>query len=98
MTPTNARRLVITCIALTGVIAVVRDISRGDAPDVPALVIGSFLTAMVLGFAADFVPEFAAMFAVLILLGMVFANGITPWEAVTKRLGRYSSQPKGTIA
>jgi hypothetical protein len=84
MNSTNARRTVITTLTLTAVLAVIRNVSNGDVPDVPKLVIGGVFAGVVLTLAAEPAPELAAAIAFLILVGAIVGNGPAVWESISK--------------
>lgn len=84
MNATGARRVVITTLSLTAVLAVIRNVSAKEAPDIPKLVIGVIFAGVVLTLAADPAPELAAAIASLILVGAIVGNGPKVWEALSK--------------
>lgn len=84
--PTNAKQTVITAIALTAIVTVIRDVAEHTMPDVPKLLIGAFLAAILLTLLADVIPELAAALAILVLVSTLLQNGAPALQAVTARV------------
>lgn len=67
MTPEAARQLVIAALVVTMLVAVVQ---TGGLPRARLFIAGAFLF-LILGFMADFVPQLAGPFAILLIVGVL---------------------------
>ena len=77
----SAKGLVIGAAAGAGILASAADLATGNPPDV-RVAVGVVLAAAVLYAAADWAPDLAAAFAVLLLTGAVLTNGKTVADVV----------------
>lgn len=84
MTTTGeAKRLVIGAMGVAGVVAAAGDLAGGHAPQL-RIFIGAVVAAAVLSMIAEFSPEGAQMFAVLILVSALIAGGPNTYAKVQK--------------
>lgn len=90
MNTARANTLIVTSLAVTGTVAAGSGLSRGELPGV-SLVVGLAGAGVGLAVAAQFAPDLAGMFAVLLMAGAVFAYGEPFFTAVA---GITGGQPK----
>lgn len=86
MNTAKADDVVLTSLALTGILAIADKVTVGDSPDVVRVAIGVFLSGVFLTFAAQWQPELAAMLAVLALIAAVVKGGPGVWNALVHRI------------
>lgn len=86
MNPPDAKRAVLACVGLAGVVVIVAEVGQKKTPDVVPLVVGGFVTSAVLTFMAEVAPDVATSLAVLILLAVLFARGAQFSKAATRRI------------
>lgn len=90
-TTAQANQTVLTAIGLTGVIAIAHTIERGkETPDVVKVLIGGFLAATMLTFAAQWAPDLARLIALLALLAEVIFAGPALWKAIAGAATRHA--------
>lgn len=78
----TARQVVITSLAITAALAIAKQVSEAQAPNVPRVLIGAFVAGIVLTFGAEAVPSLAASIAALILVGAIVNSGPHLWGAI----------------
>lgn len=83
MTTTQAKRLVIVGLLVTGGLAAVRDLSKGDAPDL-RIGLGVVIGGVILSTVAEVAPDVAGMVAVLTMVSATFVVGGDAWSALSK--------------
>lgn len=87
MTSTQARRIVVFCLALGAVLAAVRALADREMPS-PRIAVGAFIAAVALLAVADQAPRLAAGVAVTSLIGGSIAAGPGALDAITHTLNR----------
>ncbi len=73
MTQARALRLIIGSMALTAVVATIREVVDGRLAT-PKVVVGSIVAAIVLSAMTEFAPRPAAAIAVIVLIGVVLGT------------------------
>jgi len=94
MNTAKADQLIVTSLGATATLAVVERVQTGNVPNVVRVLIGAFVAAAMLTFAAQFVPDLAGMLAVLVLVAFVAHSGPSLWGAITT--ATRSGTPKKT--
>lgn len=74
MTGLDSRRLIIGSFAAAGVLTVIRDVSKGEAPRLRVL-FGVLIGAALLSMLSELNPGFAGGLALLFLLSSVLTSG-----------------------
>lgn len=82
MTPDNAKGLVIGAAAGAGILSSAENVAAGKLPDVRSAV-GVVVVAAVLYALADWQPNFAAAFALVLLVGAILTNGVAVANVIT---------------
>lgn len=84
-TPDQARRLVIGGVAVTGVLACVREVQQGHAPQLRTL-LGVFVGGVMLAALSGPLPALAGGLAALVALSALLTLGPGVFGALTKGL------------
>lgn len=85
MTSSSAKRLVVASVVVTGTLAAVKDVSRGQLPRV-RVALGLTFAAVALAALAEVAPELAGSFAALLLVSSIFQIGGDSFAAIAKGL------------
>lgn len=86
MSPADAKRVVVASLILSVAIIVLGKAGKGDVPK-PRLFVAGGLVYLVLGFLADFAPQIAAPFAVLVALGVFLDRGTGALTTLARKIG-----------
>jgi hypothetical protein len=81
----DAKRLVVASVVVTGVLASVKDVSRGQMPRVK-VALGLTFAGVALAAVADVAPQLAGSFAALLLVSSVLTVGGDAFAAIGKGL------------
>jgi len=90
----TAKRAVIWSLAGSGTIVVVEKAVHGEWPS-PKIFLAGAVLFVILGFAAEFAPQIAAPFAVLVFLAILLSKGGTALGGVSKAVNK--SRVKSTM-
>jgi hypothetical protein len=83
MTQDAARQLVILALVTTLLVSIV---NTGGLPKPRLFIAGAFLF-LVLGFLADFAPELAGPFAILLVVGVLLNSGEGAFGRLVRKIG-----------
>jgi hypothetical protein len=80
----DAKKIVVLSLFATGVIVVLDKIVKEHTFPSPRIFIGLALIFVILGFTAEFAPQVAAPFAVLVFLAVLLSDGGTALDSVSR--------------
>jgi hypothetical protein len=83
VSPDSAKHLVIASVVVTGVLASVKDVSRGQMPRAK-VALGLVVAGVMLGALADVQPQLAGSFAALLLVSSLVNTGGAAFAAISK--------------
>lgn len=75
MTPAEAKKWIIPAVTVAGVTAAVSDITDKNKLPKIRIAIGAIITAAILTFLADFIPDVTSGLAATILIGALLLKG-----------------------
>lgn len=87
MNTAEADQLIVTSLAVTGTLAVLKKVTNGQPPDVVRVLIGVFAAGTMLTLAAQGAPQLAGSLAVLILIASVIYAGGDVFGALSRATG-----------
>jgi hypothetical protein len=86
-TTAEADQLIVTSLAVTGTLAVLKKVTAGEPPDVVRVLIGVFVAGTMLTLAAQGAPQLASSIAVLVLIAALIYAGADVFGAIAKTTG-----------
>lgn len=87
MNTSEADQLIVTSLAVTGTLAVLKKVTNGQPPDVVRVLIGVFVAGTMLTLAAQGAPQLAGSIAVLVLIAALIYAGSDVFGALAKATG-----------
>jgi membrane-associated HD superfamily phosphohydrolase len=79
----DAKKIVVLSLIATGTVVVLHAVVKQHEFPSPRIFIGGAIMFVILGFVAEFAPQVAAPFAVLVFLAVLLTDGGTALEATT---------------
>lgn len=80
----DADQLIVSALATTGTLAVLKKVTAGEAPDVVRVLVGVFVGGTMLTLLAQGVPQLAKALAVLILIASLIYAGADVFNAIAR--------------
>lgn len=87
MTSPEAKRMVIGCVAVAGILSASRDLSRGQWPKL-RIFLGVMVLGMALAAGSEIAPAPAATFALLLAATAVFTAGADTFNVLARIIDR----------